>query len=141
MTLVVGPEFVLAQLATSIAFADDGTLPSRIRLYADAGVATGAAPVGEPLVEIVLARPCGTIAAGEFTLHVADAAGSMVMTDGTPRAARWISGAGKLVGAGTVTGIDGAGDFRIEGGIAAPGDPSPKLYAGGRVLLGAVVLD
>lgn len=139
--IVIGPEHALAQLAASLAFADAATLPSSILLYADAGAATGAAPSGSPLAEIALANPCGTIAAGTLTLHPADPAGALVLTSGTPRAARWVNGAGKLVGAGTVTDIDHDGDFRIGGAPTAPGDDSPSLYAGGLVLLGAVVLD
>lgn len=139
--MVVGLEHVLAQLAASLAFADAGALNSRIRLYVDAGAATGAAPAGEPLAEITLAKPCGTIAAGKLTLHVADPSGAMVVTTGVPRAAQWISGAGKLVAAGAVTDMDHAGDFRIAGGATPDGDDSPMLYAGGKALLGDVVLD
>lgn len=139
--MIIGADHLLAQLAASIAFADTGALPSRIRLYADAGVATGAAPAGDPLAEITLAKPCGAIAAGALTLHVADPAGAMVLATAIPRAAQWVSGAGKLVAAGTVTDADHAGDFRVSGGATAPGDDSPQLYAGGLVLLGAVVLD
>ena len=43
--------------------------------------------------------------------------------------------------AGTVTDMDHGGDFRIDGAPTAPGDDTPTLYAGGLVLLGAVVLD
>ena len=141
MTMVIGQDHALAQLAASIAFADTGAQPSRIRLYADAGAATGAAPAGDPLAEITLAKPCGTIAAGQLTLHVADAAGALVLVTGQPRAAQWVSGDDKLVAAGTVTDMDHSGDFRIGGASTAPGDDTPTLYAGGLVLLGAVVLD
>lgn len=137
----IGPELALAQLAASIAFADAGAQPSCIRLYADAGAATGATPVGTALAEITLAKPCGTIAAGALTLHPADPAGAMVLANGQPRAAQWISGAGLLVAAGTVTDLGHAGDFRISGAPTPPGDDTPSLYAGGLVLLGAVVLD
>ncbi|MOA64617.1 hypothetical protein D3C78_1907260 [compost metagenome] len=58
-----------------------------------------------------------------------------------PRAARWISGAGKLVAAGFVTDMDHGGDFRIDRGATPDGDDSPMLYAGGKALLGDVVLD
>ena len=137
----VGPELALVQLAVSLAFADSGAEPSRILLYADAGAAAGAAPAGDPLAEIVLAKPCGTIAAGKLTLHPANAAGAMVLANGTPRAAHWVSGEGRLVGAGTVTDMAHEGDFRFGGATTAPGDDSPALYAGGLVLLGDVVLD
>jgi len=141
MTMILGPDHALAQLAASIAFADVGALPSVIRLYADAGAATGATPVGVPMAEVTLAKPCGSIAAGQLTLHVADAAGALVLVTGQPRAAQWVSGDDKLVAAGTVTDMDHAGDFRIGGAPTAPGDDTPTLYAGGLVLLGAVALD
>lgn len=139
--MIIGTEHTLAQLAASLAFADAGAQPSRILLYADAGAATGAAPSGAPLAEIILSKPCATLAAGVLTLHPADASGAMVLTTGVSRAARWVSGEGYLVAAGTVTDMDHAGDFRIGGATTAPGEDSPNLYAGGLVLLGAVVLD
>lgn len=139
--MTIGPEHALAQLAASLSFADTGAQPSVIRLYADAAAATGAAPSGPPLAEIALAQPCGTLAGGQLTLHPADPAGAMVTTSGTPRAARWISSAGLLVAAGSVSDPDNGGDFRVSGATTAPGDTSPALYAGGKVLLGAVVLD
>ena len=141
MTMTIGAEHTVAQLAASIAFADTGAQPSSIRLYADAGAATGATPAGAPLAEVTLAKPCGTIAAGQLALHVADPTGAMVLATGQPRAAQWVSGEGKLVAAGTVTDMDHGGDFRIGGASTPPGDDTPALYAGGLVLLGAVVLD
>ena len=139
--MIVGPEHALAQIAASLAFADAGTLPSSILLYAESAVATGAAPTTSALAEITLAKPCGTLAAGVLTLNVADPEGTLVLLQGIPRGARWISGEGKLVTAGTVTDLANAGDFRVAGGTTAPGDDSPMLYAGGLVLLGDVVFD
>ena len=139
--MIVGPEHALAQIAASLAFADAGTLPSSILLYAEAAVATGAAPTTSALAEIPLAKPCGTITGGVLTLHVANPEGTLVLQQGIPRAARWMNGDGKLVAAGTVTDTANAGDFRVAGGTAAPGDDAPMLYAGGLVLLGDVVID
>ena len=141
MTMTIGADHALAQLAASIAFADAGAQPSTIRLYADAAAATGSAPAGTPLAEIPLAKPCGTVASGHLTLHVADPAGAMVLATGQPRAAHWVNDAGLLVAAGTVTDMDHGGDFRVGGASTPPGDDTPTLYAGRLVLLGAVVLD
>ncbi|MBS0505804.1 MAG: hypothetical protein JSR53_00315 [Proteobacteria bacterium] len=138
--MIIGADHALAQLAATIAFADAGAQPSAIRLYADAAAASGATPAGAPLAEVLLAKPCGAIAAGQLTLLVATPAGSTVLATGQPRAAQWVNGAGKLVAAGSVTDVDHAGDFRIGGAPTAPGDDTPQLYAGGLVLLGAVVL-
>ena len=139
--MTIGPELALAQLAATLAFADAGAQPSAILLYADPAVATGAAPVDAPLAEIILAKPCATLAAGVLTLHPADASGAMVLATGVPRAARWVSGEGYLVAAGTVTDLDNGGDFTVGGAPTAPGDTAPTLTAGGKVLLGTVVLD
>lgn len=139
--MTVGPEHALAQLAASLVFADAGQQASRILLYDDPAVATGAAPAGAPLAEIALAKPCGTLAAGALTLHPADTSGALVLTTGIPRAARWVSGEGYLVAAGTVTDLDNGGDFLVGGAPTAPGETAPTLIAGGKVLLGTVVLD
>lgn len=139
--MFIGPDHTLAQLAATLAFADMGASASRIYLYTDADAATGATPGVAPMATIELAKPCGTIDAGVLTLNVVALAGALVDVSGTPRAAQWESGEGKLVGAGTVTDADHDGDFTVSGGATAPGDDSPSLYAGGLVLLGAVVLD
>lgn len=138
--MTIGPAHALAQLTATLAFADDGALPSRVLLYADAALATGGTPFDAPLAEVALAKPCGTITDGVLTLHPAAPGGSMVLINGTPRAAHWVNGAGVLVAAGTVTDTDNDGDFRIAGAPTAPGDTSPALYAGGVVLLGDVTL-
>ena len=138
--MTIGPAHALAQLAATLAFADDGALPSRVLLYADAALATGGTPFDAPLAEVALAKPCGTITDGVLTLHPAAPGGSMVLINGTPRAAHWVSGAGVLVAAGTVTDTDHDGDFSVGGAPTAPGDNAPSLYAGGLVLLGTVTL-
>lgn len=138
--MVIGPEHALAQLVASIAFADAGPGNSRIRLYADAGAATGASPVGNALADVELAKPCGTITAGVLKLNIAQTGGALVLETGTPYAAQWVNGDSKLVQAGTVTDVENAGDFTVSGGTTAPGATSPTLYAGGLVLLGNVLL-
>lgn len=139
--MTIGPDLALAQLAATLAFADLGTSAAHIYLYTDAGAGSGAEPGVAPMATIELAKPCGAVAAGVLTLNVAAPGGALVDASGTPRAAQWVSGEGKLVAAGTVTDADHAGDFTVSGGATAPGDDSPSLYAGGLVLLGAVVLD
>lgn len=139
--MFVSPELVLAQLAATLAFADDSAFQSRIFLYADAAAADGSTPVGAPLVEVVLGIPCGTLDGGHLVLQPADIGGAMVLVGGVPRAAQWVRGDGVLVAAGTVTDAANAGDFQVLGATTAPGDDSPTLLAGGLVRLGDVVLD
>lgn len=138
--MVISPAHAAAQLAATMTFADAAPPASSIVLYADAGAATGAAPASAALATITLAQPCGTLAAGTLTLHPASPGGAMVLTSGVARAAQWVRGDGVLVAAGTVTDLDGGGDFRLGGAVTAPGETAPTLYAGGLVLLGAVVL-
>ena len=138
MTLALGTQHIAAQLAASLAFADDAPGPSVIRLYTTTQPATGAAPGGAAQAEITLAKPCATLAAGVLTLHVADPAGALVLASGLPRWARWARSDGLLVADGTVTDMDHGGDFKLQGGTTPVGETSPQLQAGGVVLLGAV---
>ena len=140
MTYAIGPEHALAQLASSLEFADAGGGPSVIKVYTTAQPATGAAPGGTEQAAIVLAQPCGTIGAGVLTLNPADPTGAMVLTNGLPRWARWERFDGLLVADGTVTDTANGGDFTLTGAATPPGETSPMLYAGGRALLGTVTL-
>ena len=138
--MTISPEHALAQLAATVAFADDAPGASSVRLYADASAATGTVPQDAPLASIALAQPCGTITGGTLVLHPADVAGAMVQTTGIPRAAHWVRADGVLVAAGTVTDAANGGDFVVAGAATAQGETSPTLYAGGKVLLGDVAL-
>ena len=140
MTIAIGPEHALAQLAASLVFADAGGGPSVIKVYTTTQPATGAAPGGAEQAAIVLAQPCATLAAGVLTLHPADPTGAMVLATGLPVWARWERFDGVLVGDGTVTDIANGGDFTLTGAATPDGETSPMLYAGGRALLGAVTL-
>lgn len=138
--MTISPQHALAQLAATLAFADDAAGASVVHLYADANAATGTVPPDVPLASITLAQPCGTLTGGTLVLHPADAGGALVQATGIPRAAQWVRGDGVLVAAGTVTDTTGGGDFRVAGAATAVGETSPTLYAGGKVLLGDVAL-
>ena len=138
--MVIGQDHALAQLAATLAFADAAASASVILLFSDVSAATGSTPAVAPLATIELAKPCGTIAGGVLSLSPADPGGALVMQTGVPRAAHWLRGDGVLVAAGTVTDSDNGGDFVVAGAATAPGETSPTLYAGGKVLLGAVAL-
>lgn len=140
MTFAIGPVIAAAQLAATVAAADDTAGPCVIHLYANTQPAMGAAAGADPLVSITLAKPCATLAAGVFTLHPAEVQGALVLTPGVPRWGRWERSDGVLVADGTVTDVDNGGDFQVAGAPTAPGDTSPSLYAGGRVLLGETTL-
>ena len=138
--MVIGQDHALYQLAATLEFADVPATACHILLFSDVSAATGSTPAGAPLATIELAKPCGTIAAGVLSLSPADPGGALVMQTGVPRAAHWLRGDGALVAAGTVTDADNDGDFVVAGAATAPGETSPTLYAGGKVLLGAVAL-
>lgn len=134
MTFSIGFEHADAQLAATIIFADAGSGASKIKLYSEPDGA------GDMLAEIVLAKPCGTLAIGALLLHPLDIVGSMVLLSGIPRSGRWVSAAGLLVATGTVTDLAHDGDFKVAGGNTEVGDTSPMLYAGGLVVLGTLTL-
>ena len=140
MTFSIGPEVVQAQLAATLAFADSGAGPSVIRMYATPRPAPGADPGGPAMADVVLGKPCGVLSAGALVLQYADPAGGMVLSTGIPRWARWVRSDGAMVADGTVTDAAHEGDFVVTGAVTPPGESSPTLYAGGRVLLGAVTL-
>lgn len=139
MTWALGTDHIAAQLAATIAFADGASGPSRIRLYATDQPLAGADPGATHIVEIVMAKPCATIAGGVMTLHAASG-GSMVLAGGRPQWGRWERSDGKLVADGKTVDAEHEldGDLVIVGGTTAPGDDSPTLQAGGLVLLGAL---
>ena len=100
------------------------------RLYASARPATGGDPLAAPLVEIVLAKPCGVIDAGVLTLAQAEAGGDLIAQTGTALWARWVNGDEIHVADGSVSDAAGDGDFKVSGTTGT------MLYAGARALLG-----
>lgn len=130
MTFAISVAHNSVRLAATAAFADTGLQNSRILVYATARPATGGDPLAAPLVEIVLAKPCGVVAAGVLTLVQADAGGDLIADSGTALWARWINGSNELVGDGKVTDEAGDGDFKLSGTAGT------LLYAGARALLG-----
>lgn len=133
MTPEIGPEHAAAQLAATIVFADSDAQPSRLRIYSEP------AGAGVMLAEIMMAKPCATLENGALALHPA-ATGTMIMHTGIPRSGRWVTGAGLLVVAGTVTDPAHDGFFKLMGSETPDGDSSPMLYAGGLVVLDATAL-
>ena len=134
MTLAISAAHNAARLQGTLAFADSGVQSSRIRLYASARPANGGDPLATPLVEIVLAKPCGAIDAGVLTLVQADAGGDLIAQTGTALWARWVNGDEIHVADGSVSDAAGEGDFKVSGTTGT------MLYAGARALLGTSTL-
>jgi hypothetical protein len=134
MTLAISPAHQAARLAGTLSFADAGVGNSRIRVYATTQPATGVDAAGAPLVEILLAKPCGTIAANVLTLIQAEPSGDLIMETGTAIWARWINGSDEMVADGSVSDGAGEGDFKLSGTTGT------VLYAGAYALLGECTL-
>lgn len=134
MTLAISPAHRAARLAGTVTFADLGVSNSRIRFYATNQPSGGADPGGTPLVEILLAKPCGTITANVLSLVQAEPAGDLVMETGTALWARWINGNDEIVADGVVSDAAGAGDFKLAG------TSGTVLYGGAHALLGECTL-
>ena len=134
MTLAISAAHNTARMQGTLGFADSGAQSSRIRLYASARPAIGGDPLAIPLVEIVLAKPCGEINAGVLTLVQAEAGGDLIAQTGTALWARWVNGDEILIADGRVSDAAGDGDFKVSGTAGT------LLYAGARALLGISTL-
>lgn len=136
----IGTALAAAQLEATVAFADAAAGASAILVYDTVYPGAGAAEGVPAQVTIALQKPCGTVAAGALTLLVADPLGSMVLTTGKSKWARWQRSDGVVLHDGSVTDAAGDGFFKISGGTTGPGESSPLLVAGGLVRLGPVVM-
>ena len=137
----VGPEAAAAQLAATIARADQGAGFACVRIYTTPQPASIAVPrTDTPQAEVVLLKPCAAIVDGALVMYPRDVEGTLVMSTGLPRWGLWVNGAGAIVAEGSVTDESNGGDFQVAGGATPPGETSPLLQAGGLVLLGATSL-
>lgn len=137
----IGPATAAAQLAATLARADQGEGRASVRQYTTTRPASIAAPHSDtPQSIIALAKPCATIVDGVLTLHPQDAAGTLVMHAGIPRWADLVAADGTVLVRGRVTDMDHGGAFRVEGAVTPAGEDSPMFYAGGLVQLGVTAL-
>ena len=131
MTFAISQEHNDARLAGTIAFADEGPDPSRIQYFGTAQPSLGASPGAAPLVEMVLAKPCGAVIDHVLVLEQADSSGDQIPSPGGAALwGRWLNGNGELVGDGDCSDDSGTGFFKIAGTAGT------TLYAGARVILG-----
>lgn len=122
------------RLLGTLAYADLGTLPSKIQLFATTMPVAGGAAGGSPLVEIVLADPSGSIVNNTLVLAQADPTGELILVQGSALWGRWINGEGNIVLDGDCTDEAGTGFFKVAG------TSGTLLYAGARALLGVTAL-
>ncbi len=137
----VGPEAAAAQLAATIARADQGAGFARVRVYSTAQPASVAVPRADaPQAELVLLKPCAAIVGGVLVFKPRDVEGTLVLSTGLPRWADWVAADGSIVATSNCTDAANGGGWQLEGGDTPPGETSPLLYAGGLVQLGATAL-
>ena len=119
-----------ARLMGTIVFADLGPLPSKIYYFSTVRGVLGADPGAAPLVTMVLKKPCGTVIDHVLVLQQAAAGGDLITAQGSAVWARWVNGAGVIIGEGDVSDEAGDGLFKVSGTTGT------LLYAGARALLG-----
>lgn len=137
----VGPEAAAAQLAATIARADEGPGFARVRIYTTPQPASIAVPrTDTPQAEVVLLKPCAAIVGGALVMYPRNVDGTLVMSTGLPRWADWVAADGAIIATSNCTDAANGGGWQLEGGETPAGETSPLLYAGGLVQLGATAL-
>ena len=118
-----------ARLTATRDFIDTGSANGKLRIYGNTRPANGAAAGADPLVEILLDKPCGTVSAGALSLNASDL--PLIANSGAPTWARVVNGNGAHA-----FDCDAAGP----GGTAEVIVSEATLYAGGQVALVSAVL-
>lgn len=137
----VGPEAAAAQLAATIARADQGAGFARVRIYTTPQPASIAVPrTDTPQAEVVLLKPCAAIVGGALVMYPRNVDGTLVMSTGLPRWADWVAADGSIIATSNCTDPANGGGWQLEGGETPAGETAPLLYAGGLVQLGETAL-
>ena len=137
----VGPEAAAAQLAATIARADEGPGFARVRIYSTPQPASIAVPrTDAPQAELVLLKPCAAIVGGALVMYPRNVDGTLVMSTGLPRWADWVAADGSIIATSNCTDAANGGGWQLEGGKTPAGETAPLLYAGGLVQLGETAL-
>ena len=130
----VGPQAAAAQLAATIARADQGAGFARVRIYTTPQPASISVPrTDTPQAEVVLLKPCAAIVDGALVMYPRDVEGALVMSPGLPRWADWVAADGSIIAASNCTDPANGGGWQLQGGDTTEGETSPLLYAGGLV--------
>lgn len=101
-----------ARLAGTLSFLDAGTANAKLRIYSGVRPAFGAAGAGLLLVEVVLAKPSGTISAGVLTLSASPSA--VILNTGTAAWARVVNGDGQTAWDCDVSLNPGSAEVRLD---------------------------
>lgn len=124
MTVEISTAHNEARLTGTRTYMDTGAAKARIRIY-DGSRPTAGGAATTLLVEIVLAKPCGTVATNKLTLAADDAAGYTVVAAGTATWARVVNGNGDWVMDCDVSDAAGAAEVKLPGTTLAVGDIVP----------------
>lgn len=130
MTVTITQEHNEARLAGTLAFLEAGPHTARLRLYG--GVrppSPDSPPETEPLVEIALTQPAGTIAGGLLTLTQQE--DGLITSTGVATWARLVNGADVVALDMDCSDGDGPGDVKLA---------STSLYLGGDARMVSAVL-
>lgn len=134
MTVQISVEHREYRLEATITFADLGPDNSIIQIFDSSQPAFGGAAGAPPLVEMILAKPCGSVASGVLVLEQEDPTGDMILVEGDAVWGRWLNGNGDIVADGDVTDDSGSGFFKVAGTAGT------HLFPGARARLGTVAI-
>jgi len=121
MTFAATPELDDAML-TGIAGVLDASADPAYAVILDASATE--------LVTIVFAKPAAELVDLELVFTQGDLTGDLIPTQGNATSFELYNGAGTLLGAGSVSDVEGSGDLKISGTTGT------LLYAGARAILG-----
>lgn len=124
MTVEISTAHNEARLTGTRTYMDTGVGKARFRVYDGTRRVPGGA-VTTLLVEIVLAKPCGTVAANKLTLIADDPAGYEVVAAGDATWAECVNGNGDWVLDCDVSDPTGTGEVKLPGTTLAVGDIIP----------------
>lgn len=123
-----------ARLLGSRDFLDDGAGNAVLKIYGTTRPTPGDPAGGDPLVTLVLAKPCGSIVSNKLELEQDAESGDMILFSGTAVWGRLENANGDWAGDGDVSLAAGDGAFKLSG-------DSLDLFAGGYVVLGSAALE
>jgi hypothetical protein len=118
----ISTELNSARLNGTLSFLDSGAANAKVRIYSGVRPLFGQAGAGLMLVELVLAKPSGTVAAGTLTLAASPSA--VILNTGTASWARVVNGDDQIAWDCDVTLDPGSGEVRLD---------TLSLVAGGTV--------
>lgn len=119
-------DFRAAASLGRLAFLDLGSANATIEVYGTVRPVGGGDPGGDPLVVVVLAKPCGAVVAGSLVLEANDPEGELILTGGDAVWGRFVNGDSDWAFDADVTVDGGGGEIQF---------PEIHLFPGGRAPL------